>query len=56
MQDPEGYGELVYTTLSRRTMPLIRYRSRDVARIDANPCRLRAYRRTTPQQTPRPAR
>jgi phenylacetate-CoA ligase len=38
-KDDEGYGELVYTTLSRRTMPLIRYRSRDVARIDLNPCR-----------------
>ncbi len=37
--DGEGYGELVYTTLSRRTMPLIRYRSRDVAKIDMTPCR-----------------
>jgi phenylacetate-CoA ligase len=36
--DDEGFGELVYTTLSRRTMPLIRYRSRDVARIDSTPC------------------
>jgi phenylacetate-CoA ligase len=36
--DAEGYGELVYTTLSRRTMPLIRYRSRDVARIESQPC------------------
>jgi phenylacetate-CoA ligase len=36
--DAEGYGELVYTTLSRRTMPLIRYRSRDVARIETQPC------------------
>ena len=36
--DSEGYGELVYTTLSRRTMPLIRYRSRDVARIEPTPC------------------
>jgi phenylacetate-CoA ligase len=38
-KDDDGYGELVYTTLSRRTMPLIRYRSRDVARIESNPCR-----------------
>ncbi len=32
-QDAQGYGELVFTTLRRRTMPLIRYRSRDVTRI-----------------------
>lgn len=37
--DAEGYGELVYTTLMRRVMPLIRYRSRDVARIEKEPCR-----------------
>ncbi len=37
--EADGYGELVYTTLSRRTMPLIRYRSRDVARLDPIPCR-----------------
>jgi phenylacetate-CoA ligase len=37
--EADGYGELVYTTLSRRTMPLIRYRSRDVARIDPIPCK-----------------
>jgi len=36
--DADGYGELVYTTLSRRTMPLIRYRSRDVAKIESQPC------------------
>jgi phenylacetate-CoA ligase len=38
--DTEGYGELVVTTLSRRTQPLIRYRTRDVARVvtDACPC------------------
>lgn len=29
-QDEAGYGELVFTTLRRRTMPLIRYRTRDV--------------------------
>ncbi len=28
--DSEGYGELVVTTLSRRTWPLIRYRVRDI--------------------------
>lgn len=36
--DSEGYGELVVTTLSRRTMPLIRYRVRDVARFIDAPC------------------
>ncbi len=36
--DADGYGELVYTTLLRRVMPLIRYRSRDVARIEKAPC------------------
>jgi phenylacetate-CoA ligase len=32
--DEQGYGELVFTTLSRRVMPLIRYRTRDVTRIN----------------------
>lgn len=36
--DAEGYGELVLTTLARRTMPLIRYRVRDVARFINEPC------------------
>jgi phenylacetate-CoA ligase len=36
--DPQGYGELVITTLSRRTMPLIRYRVRDVTRFIDQPC------------------
>ena len=36
--DPAGYGELVVTTLSRRTMPLIRYRVRDVTRFIEEPC------------------
>ena len=36
--DPEGYGELVVTTLSRRTMPLVRYRVRDVTRFINEPC------------------
>jgi phenylacetate-CoA ligase len=31
--DADGYGEIVFTTLCRRTMPLIRYRTRDVARF-----------------------
>ena len=36
--DEEGYGELVMTTLNRRTQPLIRYRMRDVTRFAAEPC------------------
>ena len=36
--DSDGYGELVVTTLSRRTMPLIRYRVRDVTRFIEEPC------------------
>ena len=36
--DSEGYGEVVVTTLSRRTMPLIRYRVSDVTRFIAEPC------------------
>jgi phenylacetate-CoA ligase len=34
----DGYGELVATTLSRRTMPLIRYRVHDVTRFIDKPC------------------
>ena len=36
--DGEGYGELIYTTLSERVMPLIRYRSSDVTRLVDEPC------------------
>lgn len=36
--DSEGYGELVYTTLTRDVMPLIRYRSTDVTRLVEEPC------------------
>ncbi len=38
IQDDHGYGEVVYTTLSNRVMPLIRYRSSDVARLVDEPC------------------
>jgi phenylacetate-CoA ligase len=36
--DAGGYGELVYTTLTRDVMPLIRYRSGDVTRFIDEPC------------------
>jgi phenylacetate-CoA ligase len=36
--DQDGYGEVVYTTLSRDVMPLIRYRSTDVSRLIEEPC------------------
>jgi len=36
---PEGEeGELVLTTLTRQAMPLLRYRTRDITRIIAEPC------------------
>lgn len=31
--DKDGYGELVYTTLNRRVMPLVRYKSGDITRF-----------------------
>lgn len=37
--DADGYAEIVFTTLTRHVMPLVRYRTRDVARLDAKPCR-----------------
>jgi phenylacetate-CoA ligase len=36
--ETDGYGELVVTTLARRTMPLIRYRARDVTRFLGGGC------------------
>jgi phenylacetate-CoA ligase len=36
--DADGYGELVYTTLTRHVMPLVRYRSSDVTRLVDEPC------------------
>jgi len=36
--DEDGYGELVMTTLSRRTMPIIRYRVSDITRFIDEPC------------------
>jgi len=41
-------GELVITTLTKEAQPLIRYRTRDITRIDAVPCRCgRTHRRIT---------
>lgn len=36
--DAEGYGELVYSTLTRSVMPLIRYRAGDLTRLVEEPC------------------
>ncbi len=36
--EDDGFGELVYTTLARDVMPLIRYRSTDVTRLVDEPC------------------
>lgn len=36
---PDGEpGELVFTTLTKQAMPLIRYRTRDIARLHREPC------------------
>ncbi len=47
--DEEGYGEIVFTTVNRRVMPLVRYRTGDVARWlpGSCPCRL-PFRRISP--------
>ncbi len=37
-------GELVFTTLTREGMPLLRYRSHDVSRLIPEPCRCRSQR------------
>ena len=46
-QGDDGYGELVYTTLSREVMPLVRYRSTDITAFLNEPCTcsLKAARR-----------
>jgi phenylacetate-CoA ligase len=36
--DADGNGELIYTTLSRGVMPLLRYRSTDITRMVDEPC------------------
>jgi phenylacetate-CoA ligase len=43
---PGVVGELVFTNLTRRGMPLLRYRTRDLASMDDEPCRCgRSFRR-----------
>jgi phenylacetate-CoA ligase len=45
--NPQGYGELVFSTLTRKVMPLVRYRSNDITRFLNEPCNclLRSQRR-----------
>jgi phenylacetate-CoA ligase len=44
--DADGYAEIAFTTLTRHVMPLVRYRTRDVARLNTGgcPCGIRAPR------------
>lgn len=35
---PNSPGELVFTSLTRQAMPMIRYRTRDIASLDWDPC------------------
>ena len=35
---PYEYGELVFTALTKQAMPLLRYRTRDIAALDPCPC------------------
>ncbi|HEY2770931.1 MAG TPA: phenylacetate--CoA ligase [Solirubrobacteraceae bacterium] len=36
--EPGGFGELVFTTLTKEALPLIRYRTGDLGRLTAEPC------------------
>ena len=40
------YGEVVFTTLNRQAMPLIRYRTGDMARFLSKPCACGTFLRT----------
>lgn len=31
-------GEIVFTTITKKALPLLRYRTRDISRLDKNPC------------------
>ena len=36
---PDGvYGELVFTCIGKEALPLVRYRTRDVCKLDHSPC------------------
>ena len=37
--DGSDYGELVLTSLTKKSMPMIRYRTKDVTKIDYPPCK-----------------
>jgi phenylacetate-CoA ligase len=37
-RDPDGFGEIVFTTLTRHVMPLVRYRTQDVSRLETEAC------------------
>lgn len=36
--EPGNFGELVFTSLTKQAMPIIRYRTRDIAKLDPTPC------------------
>lgn len=40
------YGEIVFTTLTRQAMPLIRYRTGDIASFSSSPCACGTFLRT----------
>ncbi|MGI5921248.1 MAG: DVU_1553 family AMP-dependent CoA ligase [Syntrophomonadaceae bacterium] len=40
------YGEIVFTTLTRQAMPLIRYRTGDIASFSSAPCECRTFLRS----------
>ncbi len=37
--DGSDYGELVLTSLTKKSMPMIRYRTKDITKIDYSPCK-----------------
>ena len=46
---PDGQpGELVFTAMTKQAMPILRYRTRDIASLDRTPC---ACGRTTPRMS-----
>ncbi len=47
------YGEIVFTTFHRQAMPLIRYRTGDIARFSMDPCACGTFLRTMDKVTGR---